>query len=135
MTYTITDLSKMFDLPASTIRYYEKIGLLENVEHVNSYRRIYNQSHIDRLHAIECFKKALLPLEDIKTFFVYEKDMVENSEKILEMMKLQEKKTIETIRDLETGLEHLQKKVRYYSLVNDAVNNNTPIPSWDDISK
>ena len=59
MTYSISDLSKKFDLPASTIRYYEKIGLLENVEHANSYRRVYNDSHIDRLNAIECFKKAL----------------------------------------------------------------------------
>ena len=75
MTYSITDLSKKFNLPASTIRYYEKIGLLENVEHVNSYRRIYNDSHIDRLNAIECFKKALLPLDEIKLFFAYEKNM------------------------------------------------------------
>ncbi len=40
MIYSITELSKQFNLPASTIRYYEKIGLLENVEHVNS-RRFY----------------------------------------------------------------------------------------------
>ena len=79
MTYSITDLSKRFDLPASTIRYYEKIGLLENVEHANSYRRVYNDSHIDRLNAIECFKKALLPLDEIKRFFTYEKNMKANS--------------------------------------------------------
>ena len=95
MTYSITDLSKKFDLPASTIRYYEKIGLLENVEHANSYRRVYNDSHIDRLNAIECFKKALLPLDEIKRFFTYEKNMKANSDKILEMMKNQEAKTIE----------------------------------------
>ena len=75
MTYTISELSKMFDLPASTIRYYEKIGLLENVEHLDSKRRIYNDSHVDRLNAIECFKKALLPLDEIKLFFTYEKDI------------------------------------------------------------
>ena len=34
MKYTITDMAKQFNLPASTIRYYEKIGLLENVEHI-----------------------------------------------------------------------------------------------------
>lgn len=133
MSYSITELSKMFNLPASTIRYYEKIGLLENVEHVNQYRRVYNDSHIDRLNAIECFKKALLPLEDIKTFFIYEKDMVTNSDKILAMMKSQEEKTIATMKDLEAGLAHLQKKVRYYSLVNEAINNNASLPSWDDV--
>ena len=133
MTYSITDLSKRFDLPASTIRYYEKIGLLENVEHANSYRRVYNDSHIDRLNAIECFKKALLPLDEIKRFFTYEKNMKANSEKILEMMKKQEVKTIESMEALQAGLDHLQKKIRFYTLVNEAVKNNTPMPSWDDV--
>ena len=133
MTYSITDLSKKFDLPASTIRYYEKIGLLENVEHANSYRRVYNDSHIDRLNAIECFKKALLPLDEIKRFFTYEKNMKANSDKILEMMKKQEVKTIESMETLQTGLDHLQKKIRFYTLVNEAVKNNTPMPSWNDV--
>ncbi|MCR5475536.1 MAG: MerR family transcriptional regulator [Lachnospiraceae bacterium] len=133
MTYSISDLSKKFDLPASTIRYYEKIGLLENVEHANSYRRVYNDSHIDRLNAIECFKKALLPLDEIKRFFTYEKNMKANSEKILEMMKKQEVKTIESMEALQAGLDHLQKKIRFYTLVNEAVKNNTPMPSWNDV--
>ncbi len=133
MTYSITDLSKKFDLPASTIRYYEKIGLLENVEHANSYRRVYNDSHIDRLNAIECFKKALLPLDEIKRFFTYEKNMKANSGKILEMMKKQEVKTIESMEALQAGLDHLQKKIRFYTLVNEAVKNNTPMPSWEDV--
>ncbi len=132
MAYSITDLSKQFNLPASTIRYYEKIGLLENVEHVNS-RRFYNDSHIDRLNAIECFKKALLPLDEIKLFFTYEKDMNTNSDKILEMMKNQESKTIESMEALKAGLDHLQKKIRFYTLVSEAVKNKTPLPSWNDV--
>ncbi|MBQ7614005.1 MAG: MerR family transcriptional regulator [Butyrivibrio sp.] len=132
MTYSITDISKQFNLPASTIRYYEKIGLLENVEHVNS-RRFYNDSHIDRLNAIECFKKALLPLDEIKLFFAYEKDMETNSEKILDMMKTQESKTIESMEALQAGLDHLQKKIRFYTLVSEAVKNKTPLPSWNDV--
>ncbi|WP_029319714.1 MerR family transcriptional regulator [Butyrivibrio sp. AE3004] len=132
MKYTITDLSKQFNLPASTIRYYEQINLLENVEHVNS-RRFYDDSHIDRLHAIECFKKALLPLDEIKLFFTYEKDMEANSEKILGMMKTQEAKTIESMETLQAGLEHLQKKIRFYTLVSEAVKNKTPLPKWSDV--
>ena len=133
MSYTITELSKMFNLPASTIRYYEKIGLIENVEHINSYRRIYNESHVERLNAIECFKKALLPLDEIKAFFTYEKDMVANSEKILDMMKNREEKALETMKDLEAGLTLLQKKIRYYTLVNESIKNDSPLPSWNDI--
>lgn len=133
MTYSITEISKMFQLPSSTIRYYEKIGLLENVEHLNSYRRIYNESHVDRLHAIECFKKALLPLEEIKAFFSYEKDMAANSGKIIAMMKEQELKTQKSIRDMELGLEHLKKKIRFYTLVNEAVQKHKAMPKWEEI--
>ncbi len=133
MTYTITEVSKMFHLPTSTIRYYEKIGLLENVEHVNNYRRIYDETHIDRLNAIECFKKAMLPLDEIKSFFSYEQNMAANSEKILEMMTSQEEKTLASIKDLEAGLEHLQKKIRFYKLVNEAVKSHTPLPVWDEL--
>ena len=132
MKYSITDLSKKFDLPASTIRYYEKIGLLENVEHINSHR-FYDDSHVDRLNAIECFKKALLPLDEIRLFFTYEKDMASNADKILDMMKDQEAKTLDAIDALQAGLTHLKKKIRFYSLVSDSVKNNSPLPKWEDV--
>ncbi len=132
MNYSISEISKIFDLPASTIRYYEKIGLLEHVEHVSPYKRVYNDSHINRLQAIACFKEALLPLDEIKTFFDYEKDMAANSEKIIAMMQSQEEKTMKTLESLESGLKHLQKKIAFYSLVNEAVKNNTKMPNWDE---
>ena len=34
-------------LPASTLRYYEEIGLLTDVIHTESKKRIYTQQHID----------------------------------------------------------------------------------------
>ncbi len=132
MTYTITDLSKKFNLPASTIRYYEKIGLLENVEHVNS-RRFYDDSHIDRLNAIECFKKALLPLEKIRLFFTYEKDMEANADKILAVLHEQESKTLASLESLQAGLIHLQKKIRFYSIVNESLKSKSPLPKWEDV--
>ncbi len=59
--------------------------------------------------------------------------MVANHEKILDMMKTQEEKTLETMADLEAGLTHLQKKIRYYSLVNEAIKNDSPLPNWHDL--
>lgn len=131
--YTITDLSKMFHLSASTLRYYEKIGLLENVNHKDRYHRTYDQSHIDQLKAIECFKQALLPLSEIKAFFEYEKNIASNAGMMLDMMKEQEKHTLEAIKDLKIGLAHIQKKIRYYTLVKDAVESRNEIPLWEDI--
>ena len=47
-TYTIRQISNLYKLPASTLRYYEDLGLLTDVVHTASGARIYNQSHIDR---------------------------------------------------------------------------------------
>ena len=56
MNYSITELSKIFNLPASTIRYYEN-RVVGKCRHINAYRRVYDDAHIDRLVAIECFKR------------------------------------------------------------------------------
>ncbi|MCI7577174.1 MAG: MerR family transcriptional regulator [Spirochaetia bacterium] len=131
--YSIKDMSEKFNLPASAIRYYEEIGLLENVEHKNGYHRIYDESHVDRLNAIECFKKARLPLKEIKLFFEYEKDMKNNSQKIVEMMDAQKKETEKEIKNLKAGLAHLEKKIKYYSIVDEAVKSGKKIPSWQEV--
>ena len=131
--YSIKDMSEKFNLPASAIRYYEEIGLLENVEHKNGYHRIYDESHVDRLNAIECFKKARLPLKEIKLFFEYEKDMKNNSQKIVEMMDAQNKETEKEIKNLKAGLAHLEKKIKYYSIVDEAVKSGKKIPSWQEV--
>lgn len=131
--YTIKEISEMMGLKASTIRYYEEIGLLENVVHKDKYHRLYDQKHVDRLGAIECFKKARLSLEDIKQFFEYEKNMESCSGMIIDMMTQQEEKTLEAMRTLEEGLNHVRKKIKYYSIVDNAVKTGERIPTWNEI--
>ena len=49
MTYTIAQISEKFDVAASTLRYYEEIGLLTNVERTDNGRRVYSDAHVGRL--------------------------------------------------------------------------------------
>ena len=49
-TYSIREISELFSLPASTLRYYESEGLLPNVEKSSSGQRIYTEEHIERLN-------------------------------------------------------------------------------------
>lgn len=67
-TYTIREMSERFGLPASTLRYYEEIGLLTDVIHTESKKRIYTQQHIDCMTAILCFKRTGLPIAGIQEF-------------------------------------------------------------------
>ena len=47
--YTIREISELFGLPASTIRYYEEEGILTNVARTPSGQRIFGDCHVNRL--------------------------------------------------------------------------------------
>ena len=72
--YTIRELSEMFGLPASTIRYYEDEGILTNVGRTPSGQRIFTDGHVNRLRTICCFKNTGMTIAELRQFFSYEAD-------------------------------------------------------------
>ena len=65
--YTIGQVSKMFNLPVSTLRYYDKEGLFPGMERASGIRQ-FSDSEIEALHVIECLKKSGLEIKDIRLF-------------------------------------------------------------------
>lgn len=66
--YSIGDVAKRMNVPASTLRYYDKEGLLPFVERTQSGIRQFKESDIDWLNIIECLKRTGMPIKDIKRF-------------------------------------------------------------------
>ncbi|WP_281557199.1 helix-turn-helix domain-containing protein [Thalassomonas sp. RHCl1] len=60
----IAKVAKASGLPASTLRYYEEIGLIQSTGR-NGLRRLFHPSVIDRLALISLGQNAGLSLEDI----------------------------------------------------------------------
>ena len=133
-TYTIREMSERFGLPASTLRYYEEIGLLTDVIHTESKKRIYTQQHIDCMTAILCFKRTGLPIAGIQEFFRLEDDIPGNIDQMVAILEEHEQNIREKIERMESDLEHIQQNVRYYSAVRDAIKNGDEMPSWDSCS-
>ncbi len=132
-TYTIRDLSTRYNLPPSTLRYYEEMGLLENVIHTETGARIYNDWHIARLEGILCFKRTNLPIAKIQEYYRYETNMEAHIDDIVDMMNDQEQDIIRQLKDLQDGLDHIRDKIYYYELVKDALAKGEQFPSWDEI--
>ena len=68
MPYTIKDMSKLTGLPASTLRYYDKQGLLPNLRRDQNNVRIFTEQDYHHLRLIDCLKRAGLSIKDIKNF-------------------------------------------------------------------
>ena len=65
--YTIGQVSKMFGLPISTLRYYDKEGLFPDMERSSGIRRV-GQRELEALRVIECLKKSGMEIKDIRQF-------------------------------------------------------------------
>lgn len=105
-TYTITEISKMFDLPASTLRYYEELGILTNVKRNQSKQRIYDQRHINRLKTICCFKKTGLSIAKLQKFFACEEDEAAHIDEILTLLEDQEAHILDELAQYQASLKH-----------------------------
>ena len=65
--YTIGQVSEMFGLPISTLRYYDKQGLFPVMVRVSGIRK-FSDTELEALRVIECLKKSGLEIKDIKQF-------------------------------------------------------------------
>ena len=68
--YTIGQVSAMFNLPVSTLRYYDKEGFFPNLERKGNIR-YFSDNELEALRIIECLKKSGLEIKDIKQFFIW----------------------------------------------------------------
>ena len=66
MATTISELARSLGLRSDTLRYYERVGLLEPVGRSESGYRLYNEASADRLRFIKGFQRMGLRLGDIK---------------------------------------------------------------------
>jgi len=63
--YKISDISKETGFTADTLRYYEKVGLLKNINRASSGVRLYNDTDLSRLRFIQRAKTMNFSLDEI----------------------------------------------------------------------
>lgn len=129
-TYTIQEISQKFDLPASTLRYYEDIGLLTDVERTENNQRVYNFGHVCQLNAISCFKRTGMSIAKIQEFFSLSQDMENNIDAILELIYDHEASIHDKLAKMQDDLGHIRHKIRHYQGIKKAIAEKKPWPDW-----
>lgn len=114
-TYTIQEIGKMYDIPASTLRYYEDLGLLLNVGRTPANKRIYTEEHTRRLDGVMCFKRTGMSVAKIKEFYDYERDVEGNIDAIVALVKSHEREILDKIEELSKDLSLIREKVDRYT--------------------
>lgn len=113
--YTIGEVSKMLGLPIPTLRYYDKEGLLNDLERDKSGIRKFNEKTIEALRVIECLKKSGMQIKDIKQFMHWctlgDKTLTQRKE----MFEKQKINIENQIKDLQKVLDMVKYKCWYYN--------------------
>lgn len=111
--YTIGQISEMFNLPISTLRYYDKEGFFPHLERKGSIR-YFSDTEIEALRIIECLKKSGLEIKDIKQFFEWVAEGPSTYAKRKELFESRKASVKNEMKQLEKTLAMLEFKCWYY---------------------
>lgn len=65
--FTISQLAKQADIPTTTVRYYERIGLVEPEDRSHGNYRLYGNRSLKKLQFIKAAQAIGFTLEDVKS--------------------------------------------------------------------
>ena len=113
--YTIGQVSKMFGLPISTLRYYDKEGLFPSMSREGGIRRFGDQE-LEALRVIECLKRSGLEIREIKRFMQWCEEGPSTYAERGELFERRREAVLEQMGQLRRTLAMLEFKCWYYKV-------------------
>ncbi len=120
MSYTIGEMANKLGVAPSTLRYYEKEGLLPFVERTDGGIRTFKDDDIAWLSTIQCLKKTGMSIKDIKQFIDWCMEGDATIDKRLALIQKQKDEVNSQIRKLNDTLDMLDYKEWYYQTAKQA---------------
>lgn len=120
MFYTVGEMAKKMNIAPSTLRYYDKEGLLPFVERSGGGIRMFQDSDFEWLSIIECLKKSGMSIKNIKQFIDWCVEGDSTIEQRLELIDQQRNAVLHQIDQLKETLAVLNYKHWYYETAKEA---------------
>lgn len=114
MLYTVGETAKILNIAPSTLRFYDKEGLLPFVTRSKGGIRVFKEEDFNQFFIIDCLKKSGLTIKEIKQYIDMTLKGDETIEARLDMFEKQREKVIKQMDELKETLDVLEYKCRYY---------------------
>ena len=109
MVYTVGEMAKLLGVTASTLRYYDKEGLLPFVERSSGGIRMFRESDIEWLRVIECMKKAGMSIKDIRQYI----ELALKGDDTIELRLMMFRRQKEVLQQKMAEMQHTMAMVDY----------------------
>ena len=115
MNYTIKQVSEKMGVTISTLRYYDKEGLLPFLDKTSNGTRVFKDEDFEGLAIITCLKKSGVSIKDINKYMNL---CIQGDDTLKERLNifLERKEVVEKqIEELYKVMETINYKIRYYN--------------------
>ncbi len=111
---TISEVSKKYDISQTTLRYYEKIGILTDIERDKNGIRNYKESDCKKLETVIAMRELNIPLEQMKEYIDLCR-MGESAKEVRKDMLIKYSKSLVCkINSIQHSLENLNNKIENF---------------------
>ncbi|KQX48543.1 MULTISPECIES: MerR family transcriptional regulator [unclassified Paenibacillus] len=112
---SISEASKKFNIPESTLRYYEKKGLLPLIERDKAGRRLFSEDQITLLEIVIYLKNTHMPISGIKQYVDWVVEGDNTTQLRLGMMKNHKQAVLAEISLMTESLKGIDVKITRYT--------------------
>ena len=114
MLYTVGEMAKLLGISSSTLRYYDREGLLPFVERSRGGIRMFTDADYSTLMVIGCLKKSGLSIREIREYITMAAEGDASLPKRLELFQNRRREVEKQLRELQETLSMLEYKCWYY---------------------
>ena len=115
MSYTIQQVANMTGIPATTLRYYDKEGLLPFLERRSSGYREFSDIDLASLQIVQCLKATGMSVAEMKQFSDWVRGGDATLKERLDMFMRRKEAVERQIEELQRSLAVINYKCDYYS--------------------
>jgi len=117
-TYTIKEAAALTGLPASTLRYYESIGVIAPVSRgASSGHRVYDEVDLDQLMWVACLAATGMSVSDMRAYVANGTVGPAAAHQQVELLAAQERRLAEEAEQIALRRRYVRIKIDYWHAV------------------
>ena len=111
---TIQQVAERTGLTVHTLRYYERVGLMDHVARAANGHRRYSEHDLEWIGFLQCLRATNMPIAEMKQFYDLAQLGITNYTERRKLLEVHAQRLRNQLEQIQTTMAYLDKKVSYY---------------------
>jgi DNA-binding transcriptional MerR regulator len=113
-SYSPGQVAEQTGFSIDTLRYYERIGLLDDIERNSGGQRVFSEADVSWLMILRCLRETGMPIQRMVRFAELARGGEETIPERVTVLEEHDRDIDEKITQLRAEQEHIRGKIEYY---------------------